>query len=174
MARLHLDDLGAHALSHEAFEIGIDRPVFSRNCIETRLRAPCRMRRLAREQRLLERLLDGVEDLSLGFRSGRPKVAPKRRLAEKSLFAVEYNARRRGRRRKCLGQRGVILARIRSPRRHINEGRHVRMHTGLRYDHSGEGMPNQDRRTVLPRQHALRRGHRVNQRCQRVLHGCRV
>jgi hypothetical protein len=28
MAGLHLDGLGAHALGHEAFEIGIDRAVF--------------------------------------------------------------------------------------------------------------------------------------------------
>src|SRR5205814_6376357 len=40
MARLQLDGLGAHALGHEAFEIGIDRAVFRRNGIETRLRPP--------------------------------------------------------------------------------------------------------------------------------------
>jgi Protein of unknown function (DUF938) len=33
MAGLHLDGLGAHPLGHEAFEIGIDRPVFRGNGI---------------------------------------------------------------------------------------------------------------------------------------------
>src|SRR5215470_5620287 len=36
MACLHFDALGAHALSHEAFEIGIDRPVLRGNGIEAR------------------------------------------------------------------------------------------------------------------------------------------
>src|ERR1700691_623005 len=56
MAGLHLDGLGAHALGDEAFEIGIDRPVFRRNRIETRLRPPGCMRCLARKQSLVERL----------------------------------------------------------------------------------------------------------------------
>src|SRR3984885_15441988 len=54
VARLYFDGLGVHALGHEPFEIGIDRPVLGRDGIETRLRPPRRMRRLAREQRLLE------------------------------------------------------------------------------------------------------------------------
>src|SRR5258707_12477608 len=48
------------------------------------------------------------------------------------------------------------------------------MHTGLCHDHSGEGMPNEDRRTILSRQHALGRGYRFRQRCQWVLHGCGI
>ena len=31
-------------------------------------------------------------------------------------------------------------------------------------------MPDQNRRTILPREHALGRGYRFGQRCQRVLH----
>jgi hypothetical protein len=46
---LHFDGLGSHALGHEAFEIGIDRPVLCGNGIETRLRPPSRLRSLARE-----------------------------------------------------------------------------------------------------------------------------
>ena len=45
------------------------------------------------------------------------------------------------------------------------------MYTGLRDDHSGEGMTHQHRRAILPRQHALSRSHRLRQRCQRILHG---
>ena len=67
MARLHFDGHGAHALGHEAFEIGIDRPVLRGDGIETRLRPPSRMRRLARKQSLMERLLDRIEDLGLQF-----------------------------------------------------------------------------------------------------------
>jgi hypothetical protein len=34
-----------------------------------------------------------------------------------------------------------------------------------------KGMPDQDGRAVLPRQHALRRSDRFGQRRQRILHG---
>src|ERR1700730_14352245 len=156
VTRLHFDGLGAHSLGHEAFEIGIDRPVFRRNGIETRLRPPSRMRRLAREQSLLERLLDRIKDLRLRFRQVAREIAQERSLAEASFIAVEDNPGGGRWRRKFLGQRRVILARIRRSRRHIDKSRHVRMHTGLGHDHSGEGMPNQDRRTILSRQHAPR------------------
>ena len=56
MACLHFDALGAHALSHEAFEIGIDRPVLRGNGIEARLRPPGRLCGLAREQSLVSEL----------------------------------------------------------------------------------------------------------------------
>src|SRR5947209_14459862 len=124
VARLHLERLGAHALGHEAFEIGIDRPVFRRNSIETRLRAPGRVRGLAREQSLVERLLDRIEDLRLCFRQVAREIVQERSLAETSFIAVEDNPGGRRWRRKCLGQRCVILARIRCPRRHIDKSRH--------------------------------------------------
>jgi hypothetical protein len=85
VARPHLHGPGAHALGHEPFEIGIDRPVFGRNGIETRLRAPSRMRRLAREQRLLERLLNGTEDFRLCFGQVARKITQERGLVEASL-----------------------------------------------------------------------------------------
>src|SRR5258708_12285399 len=89
VTRLHFDGLGAHALGHEAFEIGIDRPVFRRNGIETRLRPPGRMRRLAREQSLLERLLDRIKDLRLRFRQVAGEIAQERSLADASFIAAE-------------------------------------------------------------------------------------
>src|SRR6266478_5767882 len=137
MARLHFDGLGAHALGHEAFEIGIDRPVFRGNGIETRLRPPGRMCGLAREQSLLERLLDRIEDLRLRFRQVAREIVQERGLVETPFIAVEDDPGGGGWRRKCLGQRRVILARIRRPRRHIDKGRHVRMYTGLCHDHAG-------------------------------------
>ena len=45
------------------------------------------------------------------------------------------------------------------------------MHTGLRDDHPGKGMSDQNCQTILPRQRALGRGYRLGQRRQRVLHG---
>jgi hypothetical protein len=38
MARLHLDRGRAHPFGHEAFEIGIDRPVLGRDSVKARLR----------------------------------------------------------------------------------------------------------------------------------------
>src|SRR5258707_15024635 len=95
VTRLHFDGLGAHALGHEAFEIGIDRPVFRRNGIETRLRPPGRMRRLAREQSLVERLLDRIKDLRLRFRQVAGEIAQERSPAEASFLAGEDNPRGR-------------------------------------------------------------------------------
>src|SRR6266478_4949533 len=146
-------------------------PVFRGNGIETRLRPPGRMRGLAREQSLLERRLDRIEDLRLRFRQVAREIAQERGLVETPFIAVEDDPGGGGWRRKCLGQRRVILARIRRPRRHIDKGRHVRMYTGLCHDHAGKGMSDQNRRTILPRQHALGRGYRFRQRCQGVLHG---
>src|ERR1700726_4537977 len=119
-------------------------------------------------------LLDRIENLRLRFRQVAREIAQERSLAEASFIAVEDNPGGRRWRRKCLGQRRVILARIRRSRRHIDKSRHVRMHTGVCHDHSGEGMPDQDRRTILPREHALGRGYRFRQRCQWVLHGCGI
>jgi hypothetical protein len=62
MARLNLDRLRAHPLSHEALQVGIDRPVLGGHGIEARLGAPGGVRRVIRGQRLLERLLNRVED----------------------------------------------------------------------------------------------------------------
>src|SRR3984893_7828996 len=76
MAGLHLDGLGAHPLGHEALEIGIDRAVIRGNRIETRLRPPGRMRGLAGEQSLLERLLGRVGMWRGGLRSTMSVAAP--------------------------------------------------------------------------------------------------
>ena len=45
------------------------------------------------------------------------------------------------------------------------------MHAGLRDDHSGEGVTDQDGRAILSRQHALGRSDRLRQYRQRVLDG---
>jgi hypothetical protein len=170
MAGLHLDGLGAHALGHEALEIGIDRSVFRGDGIEARLRPPGRMRGLACEQSFLERLLDRIEDLRLRFRQVAREIAQERGFGETPFIAVEDDPGGGGWRRKRLGQGRIILARIRRPRRHIDKGRHVRMYTGLCYDHAGKGMSDQNRRTILARQHALGRSYRFRQRRQGVLH----
>src|ERR1700722_6206776 len=97
VTRLNFDGLGTHPRGHEAFEIGIDRAVFRGNGIETRLRPPGRMCGLAREQCLLERLLDGVEHLRLRLRQVAREIAQERLLAETSFIAVEDNPSRRWR-----------------------------------------------------------------------------
>src|SRR3984893_17793989 len=61
MAGLHLDCLGAHPLGHEALEVRIDGAVFRGNGVVAGLGSPCRVRGLAGEQSLLERLLDRIE-----------------------------------------------------------------------------------------------------------------
>src|SRR5258705_4869087 len=103
------------------------------------------MRRLAREQSLVERLLDRIKDLRLRFRQVAGEIAQERSLAEASLIAVEDNPGGRRWRRKCLCQRRVIIARIRRSWRHIYKSRHARMATRLCHDQFGEGMANHDR-----------------------------
>ena len=159
------------ARSHEALQIRIDRAIVSGDRIEARLRAPPGLRGLAGEQRLLERLLDRIKNLRLRFRQVAGEIAQERSLAETPFIAVEDDAGGGRRRREGLGQRRVVLACIRRPRRHIDKGRDIGMHTRLGDDHPGEGMPDQNRRAILPRQHALGRGDRFRQRRQWVLHG---
>ena len=50
MARLDLDRLRTHSFGHEAFQVGIDRPVLGGHGIEGRLGAPRGIRRLFRRQ----------------------------------------------------------------------------------------------------------------------------
>ena len=171
MACLHFNRRRAHALGHEAFKIWIDGAVFGRDGIETGLRPPRRMAGLTCQQSLLERLLDCVEYLCLRFGQVACEIAQERLFAKASFIAVENNAGGGRWRRKFLGQRRVILARIRRPCRHIDESRNIRMYTRFGDDHPGKGMPDENRRPILPCQHSLGRGNRFGQCRQRVLHG---
>ena len=56
MAGLHLDGLGAHPLGHEVLKVRIDGAVFGGNGVEAGLGSPRRVRGLAGEQSLVERL----------------------------------------------------------------------------------------------------------------------
>src|ERR1700756_5950607 len=98
------------------------------------------MRRLAGKQSLLEWLLDRIEDLRPRFRQVAREIPQEGSLAETSLIAVEDNPGTRWRRRICLGQGRVVLARVRRARRHIDQRRNVGMRAGFGDDHSGKGM----------------------------------
>src|SRR3954468_20010846 len=100
MAGLNLDRVGAHALGHEALEIGVDRSVLSRNGIEARLRPPSSVRGLASEQGLVEGCLNRIEHLCFCSRQIARKIVQKRSLAETPLVAIEDDPSRGGRRRK--------------------------------------------------------------------------
>ena len=80
MACLDLDRLRTHPLGHEALKVGIDRSVLGGHGIEGRLGAPCSIRRLFGRQRLLERLLNRVEDACLLRRQVAREVVQKSRL----------------------------------------------------------------------------------------------
>jgi hypothetical protein len=82
-----------------------------------RLRSPGRVRGLAGEQSLVERLLHGVEHLRLCFRQVAGKVTQESLFGKASFIAVEHDAGTGRRRRIGLGQGRVILARILRARR---------------------------------------------------------
>src|SRR3984885_5820319 len=79
---VHLYGSRAHTLVHETLKVRIDGPVFSGDCIEARLRLPGCLCGLAREQGLLERLLDRVQDPRLFLRNIARKVAKESLLAQ--------------------------------------------------------------------------------------------
>src|ERR1700681_2545011 len=81
-------------------------------------------------------LLDRIEDLRLRFRQVAREIAQERSLAETSFIAVEDNPGGRRWRRKCFCQRRVVLSRIRRARRHIDQRRDIRMHTGFGDDNA--------------------------------------
>jgi hypothetical protein len=89
MARLNLDRLRTHPLGHEALEVGIDRPVFGGHGVEGGLGAPGGIGRLVRVQRLLERLLNRVEDACLFFRQVAREVTQECFLGQLAPIVVE-------------------------------------------------------------------------------------
>ena len=109
MASLHFDSFCSHSLRHEALKVRVNRPIKGRNRVVTRFGAPRGVRGFAGKQALLKRLLYGEENLRLRLRQVASEVVQERFLAETSFITVENNASRRQRRRKLLGQRGVIL-----------------------------------------------------------------
>jgi hypothetical protein len=64
------------------------------------------MHRLAREQSLLERLLDRIEDLRVRFRQVAREIVQERGLAETPFIAVEPNPG--GRRRRRIGLANAV------------------------------------------------------------------
>ena len=77
----------------------------------------------------MKRLLDGIEHSCAGLRQIAGEIAQERSLAESSFVAVEDDARRGGWRRERLGERRIILSRIRGPRRDVDESRDLRIDT---------------------------------------------
>jgi hypothetical protein len=114
---LDLDRFRAHALCHEALKIRVDRPILRRHGVPAWLRSPCRVRGFTCEQFLMKRPLDRVKRLRLCFGQVAREISEESFFAEASFIAIEYDAGRRGWRRKRLGQRGVIFAGIRCAQR---------------------------------------------------------
>jgi len=84
----YLDRFRAHALGHEAFEIGVD----IRSSVDTAYRPPCRVRGFAGEQGLMERPLNRVERLCLRFRQVAREITQESLLAQASFITIEYYA----------------------------------------------------------------------------------
>src|ERR1700694_3115208 len=105
----------------------------------TQAEAEAAARRAAKPPRTLFAigfLLDRIEDLRLRFRQVAREIAQERSLAETSFIAVEDNPGGRWGRRKCFCQRRVVLSRVRRARRHIDQRRDIRMHTGFGDDNA--------------------------------------
>jgi hypothetical protein len=88
----YLDRFRAHALGHEAFEIGVDGSIFGGHGIPAWLRPPCRVRGFAGEQGLMERPLNRVERLCLRFRQVAREITQESLLAQASFITIEYYA----------------------------------------------------------------------------------
>ena len=73
VTRFYLDRFRAYPLGHEAFEIGVDGPIFSGHGIPAWLRPPCRVRGFAGEQGLMERPLDRVQRPWPSLPASRPR-----------------------------------------------------------------------------------------------------
>ena len=111
----------------------------------------------------MERPLGRIERLGFRRRQVAREITQECLLAETSFVAIENDAGRRRRCRKLLRQGSVIFAGIRCPRSHIDERGDIGMHAGFRNDHPGKGMADQNRGTILSRQHAFRRSDRFGQ-----------
>jgi len=138
LARLELDGPRVHALGHEPFEVRVDGPILGRHRVEARLRAPGRVGGPSRQQGLAERLLDREQHPGLLGRQIAREIPQERCLAQAPLVTVEHDSGRGGRCRVGPGQRRVVLVRVRRPGRDVDQGRDLRVDTGLGHDHAGE------------------------------------
>jgi hypothetical protein len=92
VARLDLDRSRAHPLGHEALQVRIDRSVLRGHGVEARLGAPGSICRLIHRQRLLERLLNRVEDTRFLRWQIASEVTQECRLGQLTPVVVEDNA----------------------------------------------------------------------------------
>ena len=92
MTGFHLNRFRAHAFRHEAFEIGVDRPILRGYGVPAWLRPPCRVRGFAGEQGLVEWPLDRVQRLGLLFRQVAREITQESLLAQASFITIEYYA----------------------------------------------------------------------------------
>ena len=131
--------------------------------------APSGIRRLFGCQRLLERLLNRVENARLLRRQVAREVVQKSLLRQLAPIVIEDNAGCGRGRRIVLCQRRIVLAGIGCPRSDVDEGGDLRVHPHIRHDHSGEGMADEHRRARLRRDYPPRGLRRLMQRGQRIL-----
>src|ERR1700735_1995295 len=121
------------------------------------------MRGLSTQQRLVERLLYGIERASARHGQVSGEVSQERRLGQPSLVTVEDDAGRGGRRGIALRERSVIFAGVWGPGGNVDEGGDVGMEASFRDDHPGKGVAGQYGWAVLTVQCSLRCGDRLRE-----------
>src|SRR5438045_1109818 len=122
----------------------------------------------------MERLLDGVENLSSGRRDVAREVAQKGLFGEASFIAVVDDPGGCRRRRVLRGERSIVFTRVRCPRGDIDKCGNLRMHSSLGKDHAGERVTYKHGRPVLLVEHARGGGGGFGQGRERILDGCDI
>ena len=133
VARPHLYGRDAHPLRHKTFEIRVDRSIFCRYRILSRLCSPSRMHCPGCEKLPIERFLDSMEYARFCRRYISGKVTQKRLFAQLPPFAGPDNACGGRRLRIVHWEPGIILACIGSPCCNIDKRVDLGINPGLRY-----------------------------------------
>ncbi len=171
MARGQREGRRLHRLGKLALEIRLNHPVVRRDDVPRRFRLPGDVGDPCAEDRAVGGALRGEDQLLLGERQILREVLEHALHRHREIaLGVRAHFRESGRRREVLAELTDRLADIWGEGRHVDQPGDLWIGAGLGDHHAAPRVADENDRPVLQRDGALRGGHVVGERSQRILH----